>query len=180
MFLEQGYLSQNVFLLTFSQANHLFFGTFFRLAFHSLTRTSHKMSSKQSSASASSSRNASPAPNTQQIDPYRTISSHLKKPLAPLLPQTEPLLPNLLSLNASIYSFRLSGKTLLTTPDQPSAISSVLVQGKKRNRGNEFEKKKAREEHEMNVKTREGLGLEGMRKVKRRLGSVIGKGKRIS
>ncbi|ADV24818.1 Hypothetical protein CGB_K1240W [Cryptococcus gattii WM276] len=138
------------------------------------------MSSKQSSASASPSRNASPAPNTQQIDPYRTISSHLKKPLAPLLPQTEPLLPNLLSLNASIYSSRLSGKTLLTTPDQPSAISSVLVQGKKRNRGNEFEKKKAREDHEMNVKTREGLGLEGMRKVKRRLGSVIGKGKRIS
>lgn len=152
----------------------------FELAFHTLTRTSHKMSSKQSSASASSSRNASPAPNTQQIDPYRTISSHLKKPLAPLLPQTEPLLPNLLSLNASIYSSRLSGKTLLTTPDQPSAISSVLVQGKKRNRGNEFEKKKAREDHEMNVKTREGLGLEGMRKVKRRLGSVIGKGKRIS
>lgn len=138
------------------------------------------MSSKQSSASASSSRNPSPAPNTQQIDPYRTISSHLKRPLAPLLPQTEPLLPNLLSLNASIYSSRLSGKTLLTTPDKPSTTSSVLVQGRKRNRGNAFEKKKAREEHERNVKTREELGLEGMRKVRRRLGGVVGKGNRIS
>ncbi|OXG13514.1 ribonuclease P protein subunit POP4 [Cryptococcus neoformans Ze90-1] len=138
------------------------------------------MSSKQSSASASSSRNPSPAPNTPQIDPYRTISSHLKRPLAPLLPQTEPLLPNLLSLNASVYSSRLSGKTLLTTPDQLSTTSSVLVQGRKRNRGNECEKKKAREEHERNVKTRERLGLEGMRKVKKRLGSVVGKGKRIS
>lgn len=180
MFLELGAPVAECFLLTFRQANHLLFEIPFRLAFHTLTRTSHKMSSKRSSVSASSSRNASPAPNTQQIDPYRTISSHLKKPLAPLLPQTEPLLPSLLSLNAPVYSSRLSGKTLLTTPDQPSAISSVLVQGKKRNRGNEFEKKKAREEHEMNVKTREGLGLEGMRKVKRRLGSVIGKGKRIS
>lgn len=152
----------------------------FRLASHPLRPASHKMSSKQSSASASSSRNPSPAPNTQQIDPYRTISSHLKRPLAPLLPQTEPLLPNLLSLNASIYSSRLSGKTLLTTPDKPSTTSSVLVQGRKRNRGNAFEKKKAREEHERNVKTREELGLEGMRKVRRRLGGVVGKGNRIS
>ncbi|WVQ72576.1 hypothetical protein IAR50_002134 [Cryptococcus sp. DSM 104548] len=140
------------------------------------------MSSKHASGSASSSRDHSPAPaaNGQQIDPYRVISTHVKKPLAPLLPSSEPLLPALLSLDSTTYSSRLSGKTLQTTLDQPSTVSSPLVTGRKRNRGNPLERSKARAECEGSRKERELLGHEGMRKVKRRLGSVMGKGQRIS
>nr|ODO04357.1 ribonuclease P protein subunit POP4 [Cryptococcus depauperatus CBS 7855] len=131
--------------------------------------------------SASSSRDVSPVPaKSQPIDPYRVISSHIKKPILPLLPQAEPLLTNLLSLDPATYSARLSGKTLLTIPDTTSAKSSILVQGRKRNRGNLLERSKAREKHEHAVKEREAIGLVGMRKVKKRLGSVTGRGQKIS
>ncbi|TYJ56964.1 hypothetical protein B9479_002243 [Cryptococcus floricola] len=141
------------------------------------------MFSKHAPGSATSSRDqspAAPAPGGQQIDPYRVLSTHVKKPLAPLLPGSEPLLPTLLSLDSTTYSSRLSGKTLQTTPDQPSTVSSPLVTGRKRNRGNALEKSKARAECQAARKERESLGHEGLRKVKRRLGSVIGKGQCIS
>ncbi|WVQ80469.1 hypothetical protein IAT38_002574 [Cryptococcus sp. DSM 104549] len=138
--------------------------------------------SRPTSASASSSRIASPAPglgSQPAIDPYRIISGQVKKPLAPLLPTSEPSLPSLLHLDPAAYSNRLSGKTLLTTPDAPSGSSS-LVKGKKRNRGNPVEKAKARDEVQRAENERKALGLVGMRKVKKRLGSVMNSGQKIS
>nr|XP_031863686.1 uncharacterized protein CI109_000938 [Kwoniella shandongensis]KAA5530758.1 hypothetical protein CI109_000938 [Kwoniella shandongensis] len=145
------------------------------------------------SKSASSSRNASPVPSnggnaqagpSQPIDAYRPISSHVKKPLLPLLPtqSTPPNLPTLLSLDPSTYSSRLSGKTLLLNSDDPSLSSttaSPLVKGRKRNRGNPVELAKARAEVEENQQRLKGLGLDGLKKVKKRLGGVMKRGDKV-
>ncbi|KAK8845369.1 hypothetical protein IAR55_006082 [Kwoniella newhampshirensis] len=145
------------------------------------------------SRSASSSRNASPAPSgsggggqSQPIDAYRPISTHVKKHLVPLLPaqSTPPNLPTLLSLDPTTYSSRLFGKTLLLTNDDPSSLAasgttSHLVKGKKRNRGNPAELAKARLEAEVEERRLKGLGLSGLRRVKKRLGGVIKRGDKI-
>ncbi|WVF66389.1 hypothetical protein IAT40_001129 [Kwoniella sp. CBS 6097] len=157
------------------------------------------------SNSASSSRNSSPAPSTAagpssapgpSIDPYRTLSAQVKKPVLPLISSDQPPnLPTLLQLDPSTYSSRLSGKTLQTADlvDNPSQAStsasasgaiSNLVTGKKRNRGHPSEKRKARLEVEEYELKRKELGTQSMRKVKRRLqgGScaTMGKGMRVS
>ncbi|WWC67061.1 uncharacterized protein I206_100968 [Kwoniella pini CBS 10737] len=146
------------------------------------------------SSAGSSSRMSSPAPSAagsgsvQPIDAYRPISTQVKRPILPLIPSSEiPNLPSLLSLDPSTYSSRLSGKTLQTSdPSSSTTIPissstiSPLVKGKKRNRGYPSEREKARNEHRMSETKRKDLGLSGMRKVRSRLGGIMGKGLRIN
>ncbi|WWC85564.1 uncharacterized protein L201_000428 [Kwoniella dendrophila CBS 6074] len=152
------------------------------------------------SPSASSSRMASPIPSgsgtssVQPIDAYRNLSTQVKKPIIPLIPSTSsgstsniPNLPTLLSLDPITYSARLSGKTLQTSDPTSISISagssndiSPLVRGKKRNRGYPSEKEKVKNEHQSKESEMKGLGLIGMRRVKRRLGGIMSKGMKIS
>ncbi|OCF33072.1 hypothetical protein I316_05117 [Kwoniella heveanensis BCC8398] len=166
---------------------------------------SSSIKSRLGSKSASSSRNSSPAPPATAaagpstipaapvIDPYRTLSSQVKKPVLPLVPSDPPNLPTLLRLDPSTYSSRLSGKTLQTSdlesgPAQPlistSGAVSSLVTGKKRNRGHPNERLNARLETEKYEHGRKEIGAQSMRKVKRRLQSgshpTMGRGMRVS
>ncbi|WWC57871.1 uncharacterized protein I303_100406 [Kwoniella dejecticola CBS 10117] len=151
------------------------------------------VSSTSATASASSSRLSSPAPpasgsgSLQPIDAYRPISTQVKKPIVPLVSTNEvPNLPTLLSLDPSTYSSRLSGKTLQTSDPSSSSATTIsssaispLVKGKKRNRGYPFEKEKARNGHQTSEARQKEVGLTGMRKVKKRLSSVMCKGLKI-
>ncbi|WVR03375.1 hypothetical protein IAU60_000366 [Kwoniella sp. DSM 27419] len=133
---------------------------------------------------------ASASASNQLIDPYRTLATQVKKPLLPLVTARDPPnLPTLLNLDPSTYSSRLSGKTLQSSDPHPSGSSSTpgpssaispLVTGRKRNRGYPSEAAKARAAAEQSRLKRQELGLDGLRRVRRRLEPSMKKGMRVS
>ncbi|WRT63563.1 uncharacterized protein IL334_000468 [Kwoniella shivajii] len=164
----------------------------------SSSRISSPVPSGSGSATASTTMSTTTTTSNQPIDPYRTLSTHVKKSILPLIPSsssssssTIPNLPSLLSLDPSTYSSRLSGKTLQTSlPSSSSSSSSLnqntvssgispLVKGQKRNRGYPSELAKVQKQVEHAEIKRKELGLVGMRKVRRRLGGVIPRGMMI-
>ena len=108
-----------------------------------------------------------------------------QRPLAPFLPTTSsqpPDLASLLSLTPQTYSSRLSGKTITLSAPTTSG-PSALVTGKKRNRGDDNARTKARSEVQDREREMTEAGLVGLRKVRRRLSGrrdCVGKGMRIS
>ncbi|ORY31926.1 hypothetical protein BCR39DRAFT_524636 [Naematelia encephala] len=129
--------------------------------------------------SAGSSRNPSagiatpPDPNQIQ-DVYRPLAAQIKKPLTEYLPPgvtQPPPLADLLSLDTTTYASRLAGKTfLLSQQEAGSGSTSSLVKGKKRNRGDPALRQRVREETEGRQRDREELGVEGIRKARKRTG----------
>ena len=146
---------------------------------------------------------------SERLDVYRPLANalqvrgcfHLKtfdlikfqRPIDHLIPPTAssqpPSLPTLLDLDASTYSSRLQGKTLLfdPTPDSKAGStlptvtsdSNALVKGKKRNRGDPRALAHAKADARESEKRKRELGLDGMRKVRKRIKGGIRRGMQI-
>jgi hypothetical protein len=132
-------------------------------------------------------------PRIETRDVYRPLPKALKASLAPFLPSTyqfqagssKPSLADLLQLNGTAYSGRLSGKflTFEGTQSFSKAGAPVLTSGRKRNVGDEDAKAKARDVATTRARASE-RGLRGMRKAKKAVeqtgpGAVVGAGMHI-
>jgi len=98
--------------------------------------------------------------------------------LAPFLPVgSTPTVPAILGLDQRTFDERVAGKTLMLD-DGPAKTPSLLLKGKKLNRGDEGSRTAARVEFEERAGKRKRSGLVGMRKARKR-GGMTNRGEYI-
>ncbi|KAI9636002.1 uncharacterized protein MKK02DRAFT_44700 [Dioszegia hungarica] len=125
--------------------------------------------------SAAASGQTTPVSASKPVtDIYRPLAAAIQRPLARLLPASSTPLPttvaDIFELDPSTFTSRLKNKNiLLDTPFALAGQPSKLIQGKKLHKGHPEIRGKVREEAEYVEAERKADGVEGVRRVKRKL-----------